>query len=66
MKIAVLSDIHGNLPALRAVLADVAREGVDTIVNLGDIMSGPLQPATTTTPTDTKAHPACVRRRPKR
>lgn len=47
MKIAVLSDIHGNLPALEAVLADVAREGVDTVVNLGDIVSGPLQPAAT-------------------
>jgi predicted phosphodiesterase len=47
MKIAVISDIHGNLPALQAVLADIAREGVDRTVNLGDILSGPLQPRET-------------------
>ena len=33
MKIAVLSDIHGNLGALQAVLADVSHRGVDLIVN---------------------------------
>ncbi|MET0374450.1 MAG: metallophosphoesterase family protein [Rhizorhabdus sp.] len=47
MRIAAISDIHGNLAALDAVLADVARRGVDLIVNLGDILSGPLQPAET-------------------
>jgi predicted phosphodiesterase len=47
MKIAVVSDIHGNLPALDAVLADIARQGVDVIVNLGDIVSGPLWAAAT-------------------
>ena len=47
MKFAVISDIHGNLLALRAVLADIARQGVDQTVNLGDILSGPLQPAET-------------------
>ncbi len=47
MKFAAVSDIHGNLPALEAVLADIAREGVDAIVNLGDIVSGPLWPAET-------------------
>jgi predicted phosphodiesterase len=47
MKIAVISDIHGNLLALEAVLADIARQGVDRTVNLGDILSGPLQPAET-------------------
>ena len=47
MKIAIISDIHGNLLALRAVLADIARQGVDQTVNLGDILSGPLQPAET-------------------
>jgi len=44
MKIAAISDIHGNLGALDAVLADIARRGADRIVNLGDILSGPLQP----------------------
>ena len=47
MKLAVISDIHGNLLALQAVLADIALQGVDQTVNLGDILSGPLQPAET-------------------
>jgi predicted phosphodiesterase len=47
MRLAVLSDIHGNLRALEAVLADVARRGVDAIVNLGDSLSGPLEPLET-------------------
>jgi predicted phosphodiesterase len=47
MKIAALSDIHGNLFALDAVLADVRRRGVDLTVNLGDILSGPLLPRET-------------------
>jgi len=47
MRIAALSDIHGNLFALDAVLADVERRGVDLTVNLGDILSGPLLPAET-------------------
>ena len=47
MRIAVLSDIHGNLPALEAILADVARRGVDHVVNQGDHVSGPLMPAET-------------------
>lgn len=46
-RIAVISDIHGNLPALEAVLADIAREGAELTVNLGDILSGPLWPAQT-------------------
>jgi putative phosphoesterase len=47
MRIAVMSDIHGNLWALDAVLADVARRNADVTVNLGDILSGPLLPAET-------------------
>ena len=47
MKLAVISDIHGNLLALRAVLDDIARQSVDQTVNLGDLLSGPLQPAET-------------------
>lgn len=42
MKIAVLSDIHGNIAALDAVLSDAASRGVDQMVNLGDICSGAL------------------------
>jgi putative phosphoesterase len=47
MKIAAISDIHGNLAALDAVLADIARRGADLTVNLGDILSGPLSPRET-------------------
>ncbi len=36
MKIALISDIHGNLPALEAVLADLRSESVDSIIFLGD------------------------------
>jgi predicted phosphodiesterase len=38
MRIAVISDIHGNLEALEAVLADIEGARVDTIVCLGDIV----------------------------
>lgn len=47
MRLALVTDIHGNLPALQAVLADIARAPVDAIVNLGDILSGPLWPRET-------------------
>lgn len=42
MKFAVLSDIHGNMFALRAVLSDIAKYNVDRILCLGDLaMAGP-------------------------
>jgi predicted phosphodiesterase len=46
-RIAVLSDIHGNLPALEAVVADAEARGCTRFLNLGDILSGPLWPAET-------------------
>ena len=36
--VALISDIHGNLPALEAVLEDIARRPVDAIWNLGDML----------------------------
>jgi Icc-related predicted phosphoesterase len=42
MRVAALYDIHGNLPALDAVLADVERARVDRIVIGGDVVPGPL------------------------
>ena len=42
MRIAALNDIHGNLPALEAVLAEVEAAGVDRIVLGGDMASGPM------------------------
>ena len=42
MRVAVLSDVHGNLPALEAVLAEVAAEEVDAVVSGGDVVGGPF------------------------
>jgi putative phosphoesterase len=44
MRIAALYDVHGNLPALDAALAEVDEEGVDLILSGGDLLLGP-QPA---------------------
>ena len=46
MRAAVLADIHGNLPALEAVLGDVDAAGADVIVLPGDMTVGPLQSET--------------------
>lgn len=46
-KWAILADIHGNLPALEAVLADLQGRRLDGVINLGDHASGPLWPAET-------------------
>ena len=43
MRVAALYDIHGNLPALEAVLREVDGESVDAIVVGGDVLWGPLQ-----------------------
>lgn len=45
MRTAVLSDIHGNLEALAAVLAEVDRLGVDRVCSLGDIVGYGPDPA---------------------
>ena len=46
-RIAVISDVHGNIWALQTVLDDVRRRGVEHIVNLGDTVYGPLEPQAT-------------------
>lgn len=46
-RLAVISDIHGNLLALEAVLADIKQRGADAIVNLGDSVTSPLWPRET-------------------
>ncbi len=43
MRFAAIADIHGNILALEAVLADIANLGIPDIVNLGDHVSGPLE-----------------------
>lgn len=47
MRLALISDIHGNLPALEAIHDDLRARGVDRVVNLGDSLSGPLWPRET-------------------
>jgi predicted phosphodiesterase len=42
LRVAALADVHGNAPALEAVLAEVAGEHVDLIVFCGDLTWGPL------------------------
>jgi len=41
MRLAILADIHGNLPALEAVLADLEGQQVDRILVAGDTVDGP-------------------------
>jgi putative phosphoesterase len=42
MRVAAIYDIHGNLPALEAVLAEIRRTGVDHVVAGGDVLPGPM------------------------
>ena len=43
MKIAVLTDVHGNLPALQVALRAIRREGADAIFHTGDAIGiGPF------------------------
>lgn len=37
-KIGLITDVHGNLPALTAILAELDREGCDEIIHLGDVV----------------------------
>ena len=37
MRIGIISDIHSNVFALRAVLNEITKEGIDDIILLGDI-----------------------------
>ena len=41
MRLAVISDVHGNSTALDAVMSGLGREGVDEAVCLGDVSIGP-------------------------
>jgi predicted phosphodiesterase len=43
-RIALISDVHGNLTALEAVLADIASRGIERVFNLGDYVGkGPRE-----------------------
>jgi predicted phosphodiesterase len=45
--LAAVADIHGNRWALEAVLADARRRGAEQLLNLGDVLYGPLDPGGT-------------------
>lgn len=45
MKLAVIADIRGNAPALKAVVDDIAGASSMPVVNLGDAFNGPIDPA---------------------
>ncbi len=47
MRFAAIADVHGNCLALEAVLTDIAALGIKEVVNLGDHVSGPLEPRRT-------------------
>lgn len=57
MRLAVIADVHGNLRALEAVLADIRSRGADVIVNLGDCVTSPLWPRETLELLDTVGMP---------
>ena len=46
MRLGLIADIHGNLPALERVVGELEREGIDELVCLGDVAVGP-QPVPT-------------------
>jgi predicted phosphodiesterase len=46
-QLAIIADIHGNSWALEAVLRDIQQKNIRQIVNLGDCLLGPLDPAGT-------------------
>jgi predicted phosphodiesterase len=59
-RVAVLSDVHANVPALTAVLADVAGSDVDLVVITGDLTWGP-EPERTLELVGQLGHTVCVR-----
>jgi predicted phosphodiesterase len=61
MRIAALYDIHGNLPALEAVLDAIDREGVDEIVLGGDVVAGPMPRETLARLADVRLPMRCIR-----
>lgn len=44
MRYAILGDVHSNLPALEAVLADIDKQGAETILCVGDVVGYAADP----------------------
>src|SRR5262245_4887690 len=61
MRIAALYDIHGNLPALEAVLREVRAAGVDLVVSGGDVVLGPMPRETIDTLLNIDLPVRCIR-----
>lgn len=57
IRLAVIADIHANLLALEAVVADIRSRSVDATINLGDNVAGPLWPLETAELLDTLGLP---------
>jgi putative phosphoesterase len=57
MRLGIISDVHGNLVALEAVLADLGGRAPDAVVNLGDCVTSPLWPRETLELLDTLQYP---------
>ncbi|MBI5471647.1 MAG: metallophosphoesterase family protein [Ignavibacteriae bacterium] len=47
MRLAVIADVHANTRALRSVLDDIGAKGITQVLNLGDSVYGPFDPAGT-------------------
>ena len=47
MRLAIISDVHGNVVALRKVIEHLRRKSPDLVVNLGDCFTSPLWPRET-------------------
>jgi hypothetical protein len=60
MRFAAIADVHGNRFALEAVLADMAANGINEAVNLGDHVSGPLEAARTADVLMERGFPSCL------
>lgn len=57
MRLAIISDVHGNLRGLEVVLADLGTRGADATINLGDCVTSPLWPRETLELLDTLSLP---------
>lgn len=61
MRVAAIYDIHGNLPALEAVLEEIRHEDVDRVLVGGDVVPGPMPRETVATLLDLSVPVDCIR-----